>query len=167
MDLIEEFLVILGGEALLDSIRELSEEEVLEAWDACDPAEFRNYLKQLTRQSSSPSDRDPDELFEDALRESLAEELEIPLAEATNSVILDSVSEHLTNEMVLIIKEHSRRLRPYSEYSPEMGPVVWWSFPVMDLPFIGMPDEDDFPEQYEDTGFFQLIDIPVLPETIH
>lgn len=35
--------------------------------------------------------------------------------------------------------------RPRSEYHEDMGPVVWWAFPVNEPSWIGTPNDDDWP----------------------
>lgn len=35
--------------------------------------------------------------------------------------------------------------RPRSEYHEDMGPVLWWTFPVDSAPYVGSPSWDDWP----------------------
>lgn len=49
--------------------------------------------------------------------------------------------------------------RPLSEYHEDMGPVVWWRFPVNEPAWIGKPDDSDWPGYHTHfTGH------PVIPE---
>lgn len=36
--------------------------------------------------------------------------------------------------------------RPLDEWTEEDGPVLWWSFPVCEPPYVGDPLYDDFPD---------------------
>jgi hypothetical protein len=35
--------------------------------------------------------------------------------------------------------EGTRRARPLSEYHEDMGPVLWWKFPIEEPPYVGSP----------------------------
>jgi hypothetical protein len=35
---------------------------------------------------------------------------------------------------------------PKAEWTPDAGNVLWWSFPVQELPYIGQPTDDAFPD---------------------
>lgn len=35
--------------------------------------------------------------------------------------------------------------RPLSEYHEDMGPVLWWTFPIQEPPYVGSPTWDDWP----------------------
>jgi hypothetical protein len=49
--------------------------------------------------------------------------------------------------------------RPESEYHEDMGPVLWWSFPVQEAPWCGRPDDSDWPGYH--THFTPLPAAPV------
>lgn len=36
--------------------------------------------------------------------------------------------------------------RPLADWSEELGPVLWWRFPVREPPYVGTPLDDDFPD---------------------
>ncbi len=52
--------------------------------------------------------------------------------------------------------------RPLAEYHEDMGPVVWWFFPVCESAWIGAPDDSDWPGCH--THFTPH---PVVPEAPH
>lgn len=33
------------------------------------------------------------------------------------------------------------RARPLSDYHEDMGPVLWWKFPVVEPPYVGRPND--------------------------
>ena len=37
------------------------------------------------------------------------------------------------------------RLRPREEWSEDDGPVLWWTMPLREAPYVGSPLYDDFP----------------------
>ena len=37
--------------------------------------------------------------------------------------------------------EGTRRARPLSEYHEDMGPVLWWKFPIDEPPYVGTPND--------------------------
>jgi hypothetical protein len=49
---------------------------------------------------------------------------------------------------------------PGIEWTPEDGNVLWWSFPVQELPFIGTPDDDAFPDH---ATHFTVLVVPQAP----
>lgn len=36
------------------------------------------------------------------------------------------------------------KAQPISEYHEDMGPVLWWTFPVMEAPYCGTPNDCGF-----------------------
>jgi hypothetical protein len=38
-----------------------------------------------------------------------------------------------------------RRLRPRAEWHCDDGPVLWWTFPVAEPPWVGTPLDSDWP----------------------
>ena len=45
-----------------------------------------------------------------------------------------------------LIRIHRATLaKPLNDYSEELGPVVWWKFPVTEPAWIGTPDDSDWP----------------------
>lgn len=36
---------------------------------------------------------------------------------------------------------HTLFARPLAEYSEEMGPVLWWTFPISEPPYCGTPND--------------------------
>lgn len=52
--------------------------------------------------------------------------------------------------------------RPLSAYHEDMGPVLWWVFPVCEAPWCGRPDDSDWPGYH--THFTRLPATPVKPK---
>lgn len=38
--------------------------------------------------------------------------------------------------------------RPIAEWHEDMGPKLWWRFPVVEPPYVGDPRWEDFPDHY-------------------
>lgn len=51
--------------------------------------------------------------------------------------------------------------RPRSEWHEDMGPMLWWRFPVEEPPFAGTPLDEDFPEG---CTHFTEIEVPPFPK---
>lgn len=51
---------------------------------------------------------------------------------------------------------------PRSEYHEDDGPVLWWRFPIVEPPYCGRPDDNDWPES-DDYTHWTPIPIPVAP----
>lgn len=50
--------------------------------------------------------------------------------------------------------------RPRAEWHEDMGPKLWWRFPVEEPPFAGTPLDEDFPEAFT---HFTEIEVPPFP----
>jgi hypothetical protein len=44
-------------------------------------------------------------------------------------------------DITLLCKPRKRK-----EYHKNMGPVLWWNFPVTEAPYVGTPLDTDFPD---------------------
>ena len=42
--------------------------------------------------------------------------------------------------------------RPLAEWHEDIGPVLWWRFPIEEPPYVGTPLDDDFPAIGTATG---------------
>lgn len=51
--------------------------------------------------------------------------------------------------------------RPGAEWDEDMGPVLWWKFPIIEPPYVGSPLDDDFPPHV--THFTPIL-LPEMPE---
>lgn len=49
--------------------------------------------------------------------------------------------------------------RPGEEYHEDMGNVLWWRFPIVEPPYVGMPDDSDWPGYHT---HFTPIPMPML-----
>jgi hypothetical protein len=43
----------------------------------------------------------------------------------------------------------TNRARPISEWSEEIGPVLWWCFPIVEAPYVGTPNDLGFSVEAE------------------
>jgi hypothetical protein len=50
---------------------------------------------------------------------------------------------------------------PGEDYHEDLGPVLWWRFPVDEPPWCGSPNDSDWPGYH--THFTQLPAVPTLP----
>jgi hypothetical protein len=50
------------------------------------------------------------------------------------------------------------KARPISEYHEDMGPVLWWRFPIEEPPYVGTP---------KDLGFEVLLETTATLATVH
>lgn len=41
---------------------------------------------------------------------------------------------------------HGNVARPLDDWHEDIGPVLWWCFPIAEPPYAGTPLDDDFPE---------------------
>lgn len=60
--------------------------------------------------------------------------------------LIDDVVEHIYQERQRRERATGVRVKPREEWHEDMGPVLWWSFPVEEPPYAGTPLDDDFPE---------------------
>lgn len=54
--------------------------------------------------------------------------------------------------------------RPLDDWHEDIGPVLWWFFPVSEAPWVGTPNDDDFLHDYY-THWTPLPVVPVQPVT--
>lgn len=54
----------------------------------------------------------------------------------------------------------AKKARPLEDWHEEMGPVLWWRFPVDEAPWCGTPNCDDWPHYH--THFTPLV-VPEAP----
>lgn len=54
--------------------------------------------------------------------------------------------------------------RPLDDWHEDIGPVLWWFFPVSEAPWVGTPNDDDFLHDYY-THWTPLPALPVQPVT--
>jgi hypothetical protein len=54
-------------------------------------------------------------------------------------------------------------LSPRSDWCEKFGAVLWWKFPVVELPYLGSPLDEDFPEYVTHWTFILLPDDPSKP----
>jgi len=54
--------------------------------------------------------------------------------------------------------------RPLDDWHEDIGPVLWWFFPVSEAPWVGTPNDDDFLHDYY-THWTPLPVLPVQPVT--
>ena len=50
---------------------------------------------------------------------------------------------------------------PHEDYHEDLGPVLWWRFPIDEPPWCGMPNDSDWPGYH--THFTPLPAMPTLP----
>jgi hypothetical protein len=36
--------------------------------------------------------------------------------------------------------------KPIADWREDVGPVMWWKFPITEEPYVGTPLDDDFPD---------------------
>lgn len=53
--------------------------------------------------------------------------------------------------------------KPKSEWHEDMGPVLWWAFPISEAPWAGSPGDSDWSDYY--THWTPLPALPVQPVT--
>ena len=51
--------------------------------------------------------------------------------------------------------------RPYEDWQEDMGPCLWWKFPIGEPPYVGTPGDDDFPDDF--VTHFTRIPVPEKP----
>lgn len=39
----------------------------------------------------------------------------------------------------------AERPRPLEDWHDDIGPVLWWTFPIDEPPYVGCPNSDDWP----------------------
>lgn len=44
-----------------------------------------------------------------------------------------------------ILGRTAKCARPLSDWAADMGPVLWWAFPISEPPFLGTPSSEDWP----------------------
>jgi len=54
-----------------------------------------------------------------------------------------------------------RRPRPRAEWHEDMGPVLWWKFPVDEAPYVGGENDDEFLDYA--THFTPMVPLPKEP----
>lgn len=54
--------------------------------------------------------------------------------------------------------------RPLSEWHEDMGPKLWWHFPVREAPYVGSPLCDDWPGYH--THYTKII-VPLVQSDKH
>lgn len=56
----------------------------------------------------------------------------------------DAIIAQLTSDLEApLLKYH--RARPASEWTEEDGNVLWWTFPINEPPYVGTPNDSDYP----------------------
>jgi hypothetical protein len=58
--------------------------------------------------------------------------------------------------------EEAARAQPESEWHEDVGPVLWWAFPVQEPPYVGTPLDSDWPGYHT---HWTPIAIPADPRT--
>lgn len=59
-----------------------------------------------------------------------------------------------------------RRARPLAEWHDDIGPVLWWAFPIEEAPFVGDPRGDDWPGYHTHWTPLRNEDCPVDPRAL-
>jgi hypothetical protein len=53
--------------------------------------------------------------------------------------------------------------RPLSEWHEDDGAVLWWAFPIVEPPYVGTPNDSDWP--FDEIAFYDLgwtkLDVPI------
>ena len=57
---------------------------------------------------------------------------------------IDPAADTLEHHPITKAALAARRARPLEEWREEMGPCLWWRFPVTERPWIGKPSDDDW-----------------------
>lgn len=68
---------------------------------------------------------------------------ENPLVTADNKRAAE-VSE-LLREQAQLLRRFQIRARPESEWREDFGPVLWWTNPISEPPYVGTPLDQDWP----------------------
>lgn len=53
------------------------------------------------------------------------------------------------------------KARPISEYHEDMGPVLWWKFPVDEPPYVGTPNDLGHPVQVKVASFSNSAEVRI------
>ncbi len=65
-------------------------------------------------------------------------------------------------EVARVDAQHGRPTpRPLAEYHEDIGPMLWWRFPIMEPPYVGQPSDDDWPGYH--THWTPIV-VPVDPK---
>ena len=64
-----------------------------------------------------------------------------------------------TPAVLIAVPKYAKHIDDYHE---DMGPVLWWRDPIVEPPYVGTPDYEDFDDTYK---WWSPIDTPEIPES--
>lgn len=54
--------------------------------------------------------------------------------------------------------------RPRSEWHEDHGPALWWHFPIQEPPYVGTPNDLDWPVNGDDDWCTHWTPLPIPPK---
>lgn len=75
-------------------------------------------------------------------------------------------AKRLTNQLtrqLATLTEQVFGLQAYEQWTEEIGPVLWWSFPIIEPPYCGTPLDSDFPWRADGSGLPWPTHFTLLP----